>query len=643
MKNALPKDLATAESIVSTTLAWLTSMGKSARSLFQGWLYLLLCGVLVSLGWTVDAIVGLFETVAVSYLALTAYLIWSAAKRYPLHIAIFMIYQFAHCWAYQDSLLRRIGRAFLWIPTKTFLLPLNLLWTMIKWLNPLSNVPKSRAGKHLERALPSWPCHTITASPPKNAVLEIVYDNGSHCGYGTCVRIEGEEKVCLLSAMHCISGFGTSVIGKSGTLCLDEFEVIYSDPVQDVIILRGPAGWNSLLGAKAVPLRSVGFLRKGSATLFQKRDGVWKAQTAKIQGIYDGKVSVLSQTEEGDSGLPYFVEGKVVAVHVGHFGKDLEANRAGFVHVIPGFTHPVGWAESMHQETHLLDLVDFDKAEGHTSTVRVMGRNMLFAVSDVKVTRGKSLAALKKEKWIRDDGWDSDDEDIDNFYVANLRDLKDQGYFDESAGWKKREAKPKKSGNGSTQTAASGKTKAAGVDNSEIKTPSTPTENSGKKSRRRRRKAGKKAEERAPESVEEPAMATPVTESSPKGPFPPPTDNFKTIETALIERILERIDLSKVEAAVVEALSSRAMKKPQKKRRRSKPSSAKSTNGSQTPAKEKVNLPKTSAGVASPKSATSMGLDSNSQPSGSKQQSFRPGWLPKSQASGGPSTGAMQN
>ena len=158
-------------------------------------------------------------------------------------------------------------------------------------------------------------------SPPKSSVLEVVYDNNQHAGYATCVLLASGE-LALLTSYHVFESSHFVVSRKTGhKIPLSEFNVIRGSEKGDLVLLSGPPNWNGLLACKSVPIITMKSLAAGDARLFYLKEGEWYSGVAKITGRNETEgfnfVDVLSNTEPGFSGTPYFIGNKVAGVHTG--------------------------------------------------------------------------------------------------------------------------------------------------------------------------------------------------------------------------------------------------------------------------------------------------------------------------------------
>ncbi|DAZ87633.1 TPA_asm: P1 protein [Foeniculum vulgare polerovirus] len=198
-----------------------------------------------------------------------------------------------------------------------------------------------------ERAVEGFVTITIPQSPPKNCVLNLAQRTSPttlhHLGYATCVSLHNGENG-LLTSHHlltevddvCVQSF------RNGqAMDIDErFKILFVDKRRDLVILAGPLGWESALACGSVPMITKNSLCQGPTRHFKNKAGIWSENNAKLIGDYQGEfITVLSNTEGGDSGAPYFIGKCVAGVHKGHTGiKEDNFNLASPIPNIPGLT-----------------------------------------------------------------------------------------------------------------------------------------------------------------------------------------------------------------------------------------------------------------------------------------------------------------
>ncbi|QOI58521.1 multifunctional protein [Miscanthus yellow fleck virus] len=173
-----------------------------------------------------------------------------------------------------------------------------------------------------EKMVAGFKSFSVPMTPPGHAVLEIIAQDNSHVGYASCIRLKNGEEALLTSAHCCDGDYKVRSFRNGSKIPISEFLMILPAAKIDAVILRGPPEWKSLLGAKAAHFTPANQLNKGPVSLYSY-DGDWKMHNAKVVGT-DGKfITVLSNTEAGFSGTPYWNGKSIVGVHKGHvFGDD---------------------------------------------------------------------------------------------------------------------------------------------------------------------------------------------------------------------------------------------------------------------------------------------------------------------------------
>uniref|UniRef100_A0AB39A5D5 P1 n=1 Tax=Foeniculum vulgare polerovirus TaxID=2885085 RepID=A0AB39A5D5_9VIRU len=251
-------------------------------------------------------------------------------------------------WVYRWSAVR-VG---FWLVLMTFKLTKLLLMSCMSCLT--TRIDRKQQWSNFknecfvnERAVEGFISITIPQSPPKNCVLNLAQRTSPttlhHLGYATCVSLHNGENG-LLTSHHlltevddvCVQSF------RNGqAMDIDErFKILFVDKRRDLVILAGPLGWESALACGSVPIITKNSLCQGPTRHFKNKSGIWSENNAKLIGDYQGEfITVLSNTEGGDSGAPYFIGKCVAGVHKGHTGiKDDNFNLASPIPNIPGLT-----------------------------------------------------------------------------------------------------------------------------------------------------------------------------------------------------------------------------------------------------------------------------------------------------------------
>nr|QSG73595.1 P1 [Brassica yellows virus] len=193
-----------------------------------------------------------------------------------------------------------------------------------------------------EKAIDGFKSFTIPQSPPKTCVIPITHASGNHAGYASCVKLYNGENA-LLTATHvlrdCPNAIAVSARGLQARIPLAEFKTIAKSDKGDVTLLRGPPNWEGLLGCKAANVITAANLAKCKATIYSLEKDGWACGYAEIVGSDGTDATVLSQTEEGHSGSPYFNGKTILGVHSGA-SKKRNYNLMAPIPSIPGLTSP---------------------------------------------------------------------------------------------------------------------------------------------------------------------------------------------------------------------------------------------------------------------------------------------------------------
>uniref|UniRef100_A0AAD2KQ57 P1-P2 fusion protein n=1 Tax=Kalanchoe marnieriana polerovirus TaxID=2885086 RepID=A0AAD2KQ57_9VIRU len=220
-------------------------------------------------------------------------------------------------------------------------LPVQILKFFWKLLKIIYQTASSKPNCAYEKAVDGFVSYTIPQSPPKSSVLEIVYPSGNHAGYASCIKLYNGENA-LLTATHVLKASGELLVKSTKMnfkIPLSEFKTIIGNTKGDVTIMRGPPNWEGLLGCKAADIITVRNLAKCKATIFHLRENEWYSSYAEIVGNDGVNVTVLSNTESGHSGSPYFNGKYILGVHSGASVED-NCNFMAPIPAIPGLTMP---------------------------------------------------------------------------------------------------------------------------------------------------------------------------------------------------------------------------------------------------------------------------------------------------------------
>nr|WQB05952.1 P1 protein [Turnip yellows virus] len=248
-----------------------------------------------------------------------------------------------------------------------------------------------------EKAIDGFKSFTIPQSPPKSCVIPITHASGNHAGYASCVKLYNGENA-LMTATHvlrdCPNAVAVSAKGLKTRIPLAEFKTIARSDKGDVTLLRGPPNWEGLLGCKAANVITAANLAKCKASIYSfERDG-WVSGYAEIVGSDGTDVMVLSHTEGGHSGSPYFNGKTILGVHSGASATG-NYNLMAPIPSIPGLTSPTYVFETTAPQGRVFAQEDIAEIEGLYA--QVMKR--VQQTEDFKSKTGKNWA-------------DEDDDDI---------------------------------------------------------------------------------------------------------------------------------------------------------------------------------------------------------------------------------------
>ncbi|AYN77811.1 P1 [Pumpkin polerovirus] len=200
--------------------------------------------------------------------------------------------------------------------------PLILLNT-IKWicsifygmLTPFRNM-RVRKINCWEKQLKGWNSFEIPMSPPSKSVIEITYDNGSHCGYAVTVQTykktaSGAFESAVLTSLHCLEGSDDKFLFSRRTgsrISLAKCSTLAVWKSLDLCLLTPPENFQSTLGVKPCPMVCMDKLAGCEASFFRfNQEGVWSMTNSKLLGaLKDGSVAVLVNSLPGHSGAPFF-------------------------------------------------------------------------------------------------------------------------------------------------------------------------------------------------------------------------------------------------------------------------------------------------------------------------------------------------
>nr|WBQ21553.1 P1 [Cucurbit aphid-borne yellows virus] len=220
-------------------------------------------------------------------------------------------------------------------------LPISLLKAGLSMVRGISRALWYKRSYNAEKSVEGYLSFKIPQNPPKNSVLQVQYKDGSHAGYATCVTLYNGTNG-LLTAYH-VAVPGSKVVStrNGNKVPLSEFRSIMESEKRDLVLLAGPPNWEGTLACKAVQFQSAQNLCKSKASFYAYDGEGWISSNAEIVGIAEGKThaSVLSNTDAGHSGTPYFNGRTVLGVHVGG-AKDENFNYMAPIPPVYGLTSP---------------------------------------------------------------------------------------------------------------------------------------------------------------------------------------------------------------------------------------------------------------------------------------------------------------
>nr|UVK78417.1 MAG: polyprotein [Plant associated polerovirus 3] len=201
----------------------------------------------------------------------------------------------------------------------------------------------------------------IRQSPPKNSVVEISHSDGSHAGYGSAIMLQNGMPA-MITAEHVITS-GSTVHGvKTGnSLKIDVFKPVLVSKKLDLAIFYGPSQWTSLLGVKTSQFVNHSRVTKGPVSCYTLVDGQWEADCGKVTGIRELSgvpvATVISNTDDGYSGSPYYCGKTIQGIHIG-CDEGLNHNLMALIPAIRGLTAPDYKYESSMNEGSIVSSED---------------------------------------------------------------------------------------------------------------------------------------------------------------------------------------------------------------------------------------------------------------------------------------------
>ncbi|DAZ87627.2 TPA_asm: P1-P2 fusion protein [Trachyspermum ammi polerovirus] len=219
-----------------------------------------------------------------------------------------------------------------WLCSKFPVFLITFPWTIMKYM--ITKRPKEVK----EKACEGFVTFSIPQSPPRNSIVEISYQDGSHAGYATCVKLHNGHNG-LLTAQHVCGSEDMAVhsLRNGQKIKLGLFKPLFSNAELDLALYMGPPSWESSLGCSGVDIVCAKRLALSDVRHF-RFENEWRSYNGKVTGSNQRKATVLSNTRAGDSGSAYFNGKTVVGVHTGFPDSGENFNLMAPIPDIPGLT-----------------------------------------------------------------------------------------------------------------------------------------------------------------------------------------------------------------------------------------------------------------------------------------------------------------
>ncbi|DAZ87619.1 TPA_asm: P1 protein [Piper methysticum polerovirus] len=496
------------------------------------------------------------------------------------------------------ALTRYTWKALLWIfgssPAWIVTSLLKTFW-MALWSNPSWGWYRKE-----EKAVEGFTSFSIPQNPPRNCVVEFVYPDGSHLGYGVCLKLFNGTNALATAAHVAEPGVSVRSLKTGSKIALSEFKETFNNKESDLVWFMGPPNWEGLLGVKAAQFETADRLGRSGAMFYTFDNDAWVGNNAKLVDGARGQVMVLSNTCFGVSGTPYFNGKTVLGVHSAAGSGNY--NLMSPIPPIPGVTCP----------------------EYKFETTAPQGR--IFSDSDIAAI---TKAALKIAQFQpKGKAWADYSSDDDSFLDAPPPVFESaEQFFDVPLSPKKWVPSEV------TRELTEGEKRAGhvifdicGKDPDPLSVPP----------KKRNRRGGKKPSGNSPGSgvcQNNAPVSTPETSSV-------LTADSARMETLLMETLISRLNLATIEAKVIDRLVGQAMKRPQqpKRQRRPRKNSANSSTPGTPGAPRGTSSAQVSPPVAPLKSGTTPPLNLRPNGAGPSAPSTL-SWKRKPEVSGGPSLG----
>nr|WMV94201.1 P1 protein [Pepper vein yellows virus 10] len=398
-----------------------------------------------------------------------------------------------------------------------------LAWTLSGWPISLAKciykagkiiftVPKFKRNYVEEKEVKGFTSIKIPQQPPRACVLEIQYDDASHAGYASCVRLY-DGTLGLMTAQHVCDAAVNGKVASTKTpnkIPLSQFTPLIISQKGDFALLSGPPNWESLLGCKGAMFVPASQLAKSKMRFHFIEKNEWMADHGEVVGPRDSWfAATLCNSQPGHSGTPIFNGKMILGVHVGA-DKDENHNLMATIPPVPGITSPQYVFETTAPQGRVFNDEDIDE--------------MLKSIS-------KSIPRLQDFKSITGKNWADYDEE-------------------KKAAEKKVQQEAAKPSSSKNQGNEGGR---------------AVCQNNSKTEKASSKKALSEGKAKEKEAV--PAKSTP---SKPAESVAAEGEMFEK----MLSKLVERIDLSTIEKKVVEIVAAKAMKKPKGSQRRKRPQKA---------------------------------------------------------------------
>ncbi|UYG54066.1 polyprotein [Dregea volubilis polerovirus 1] len=484
-----------------------------------------------------------------------------------------------------------------------------------------------------EKATEGFREFIIPQNPPRDSQLLLQYTaSKTPCGYATCIRLYNGENALLTTHHAYVDVDQLSVVStrKPCSIPLTHFKVLKGSPKADLVILVGPPNWEAALACKGAGFLTAQQLGKGPATFhtFEESRGKWLAHNSEIVGSSGSwNVAVLSNTQPGDSGLPYF-RGKIVCgMHVGASEQHNYNIMVPIPHIV-GLTAPQYVFETPSNQGMVLE----DK-QLEALADEFMKNNPEFFDYQAAEQAAKDLKNFKSKtgkNWA-----DYDDDYYDPEKLPRVRTVSPSAPY---------KTPPVGSPRKPVFLTESQEAEFLGL-NDKVFYPQVDSTKVVPETR------GNEAAAPTAKTTEQPTANAAPESATPKVGV----DTGKDLVADLMKVCLNKVDMSAIEKAIVERVSTQMLKSKTPRRRRpqkgraggkkqppaSEPTSTPSTSGVKKETAPKKEAPKKqfqASASAAPSPTASMPKPSKGQNGEKNSAKFIPSWRKRQQDSAGPSS-----